>query len=248
VDRIGVGFFALTVYALAYPDSNGYSAGLTYPASYAIQEGGTVSFTYSEEPPYKNPEVVYVLSKTVTDASGTSVTSAIPDPSPVKDWSIQKGTLTIDAESSFSSGLNVDDLVARLGTPISDKTAAYDVAPIGKYRARTIAYDGLTLVFFKNQDTKTPALWEMRDCAVAESGWSTPRGLAIGESDLDVMRSFGTGDFLLDADLSNGALQDLKVYDRRTVFEGTGVPAIIEISFQDGKVSAFEFRPPPGDV
>jgi hypothetical protein len=236
VDVIGVGFEAWSAYQLT---GFRFIEGVDFPTTFAIREGGTVTFTYSEILP--DNTLRYILSKTVTDASGTVTTTAVPDPSPVADWTIRKGDIVIDVATLNTEGGSISDLLALLGTPLSDRTQNMDSPYFGKIRYRTLDYEGLAMLFSQPQDTTTPDHWSMESAYVSKAGYATPRGVAIGAVDVDLVRAFGTGAYDLYPEFDNGVLSSFMVLPL-DVMSGESYPLQFVIHFEAGKVNGFGFE------
>ena len=253
VDRIGNGFLADYLFALAKggtPSAIGphLAPSKPYPASFAIREGGTVSFTYSYEYPYKG--LVYVVSKTVRDDTGTTRTDE-PTAARLKArWTIRYKDGIADfgpflgSYGKFCTG-RVDDVLAAFGPPLSDKTDTFFFGQPDGFlcNERTIRYPGATFVFLQSDFSDPGGHWMIERAEIADPAFDMERGLAIGMPEADAVAVFDTGDYAIlraptaEFDLYAG----YDVYDAE-LCDIIGAQCLhLNIGITDGKVTAFGF-------
>ncbi len=242
VDRIGYGYLAAYVYTLATDSSDiAIFATQSYPTSYPIREGGTVTFTYatSTYPEYYN--AIYILSKTVKDDSGTVTTDKPVDPTYARRWILHHGDHSIDlayyngvvrTEMSYDISL----FIAALGTPKSDTTVdGYNQEQA--WKSRKLTFDGATYYFLQFDFSAPTKNWMLVTAEITSAEYASEQGVTIGMTEADAMKACGTGYFFLigaskDYDLWSG----INVYGPDPFLEYDANVWHLNIGIKDGKV------------
>lgn len=178
-----------------------------------------------------------ILTAIQSDQSGHKLLfSPNPDAQPIDDFLIKSGDLNLDVGEYYQQSV----LWTALGDPIrvDSSTEATAVETVQR-RLKTLYYIDLTIDLWQPSDPEYPDIWLISQINCTNSGYISPRGLAVGLTYQEVLKMLGTGDFIIYPDRLPAPTR-LLVTKNDPVNEGTDKQ--IELILKDGVVTLISIR------